>query len=190
MSLILANSFLPLNEALGLLKMASARSLREFAKNSLTPFMQENEFELIKGLSYIKYAPDDMIYFVDCHASRWGNVRFDVGVYVPELDYGERNDLLWPKAMRSLVGGNLHSEKPMLKYIENCWDFEKSPEKTIQQVQDAIVSFAFPLFRKITNRNKMIHSIDIDWWKWEKDEELVNRILSRSPNESLKQDKK
>ncbi|WP_105214844.1 DUF4304 domain-containing protein [Pseudoalteromonas sp. T1lg22] len=159
--------------------MASAKSLKKYAKNSLSPYMAALGFELIKGLSYVKEAPEGMTYFVDCFASRWGNVTFDVGIYVPELDEEEREDLAWPKVMRSLVGGELQEDSPMLKYVQHCWNFESEPEAVIDRVQAAIEKYAIPFFEEIQSREDMVNAIDNDWYKWQRDEELLGRILQK-----------
>lgn len=162
--------------------MASARSLRIYAKESLIPFMKSEGFELVKGLSFVKPAPDNMVYFIDCFASRWGNVRFDVGVYVSELDEGRSEDCSWPRAMASLVGGELTKDEPMLKYQGEIWNFEKDPEQLITIVESSIKQFALPFFQGITNRKEMVEAIDNDWYKWQRDEDLLNQILQNSLN--------
>ncbi|WP_341502510.1 hypothetical protein [Gallaecimonas sp. GXIMD4217] len=135
--------------------------LKEKARANLIPFLKENDFELVSGLTFVRNRPEEIKDVISLLISHRENLTVFVTCYTSEMDEDDIEIYRFPKGLPTMVGGELDPDREIQRSNSYLWKIGTNDDTKIalNSIQEALIHRAFPFFDKIDSRKELIDAI-------------------------------
>ncbi|WP_341502508.1 hypothetical protein [Gallaecimonas sp. GXIMD4217] len=141
--------------------MTTIAQFKKYAKDNLTPFLEENGFKLLSRYIYVKDGPEDIKFVISPSIHYGENLVIWVVCYTEEMDAGEPEAYRFPKGLPTMVGSELSPDRTISYGTSHLWKVgsEDASKEAIEEIILALKKWAIPFFESVNTRQDLVDKV-------------------------------